>query len=393
MPTHASSTQTFLPSIPTQTLCLRRLSAFFLSGQIPSLILRPLGPPPVEALGAIDEAGGVDGRRRKWRPRGGTDGDGGHTVRVFPDDEYGNAAAEGAANRAHIATAPACLRWMLCSSLPSPSPSPSASVFWQQVDEHGAVLLEALMGRVELCRLTGWRKFGGAADALFSTLENCEFALFEGWDAMHGVSFTDQSPEALRAPFTNVLEQIVRRLRLSSIPGPLLPSRLSDARPSPPPLPPLQACDPSRRQHLVTNQAGRGGSLAVPSVFVSQEKAASAAISYQIGEAVEAQYGASIIARNPTAERADYGAARHYAVARVFDVHPDGAQSASDLPATVWRSPPAQPSLLSHLHPLSSRYIPLAFCGRVGAGCRLPCFHAQSATVCCCGSERSCDRR
>jgi len=88
----------------------------------------------------------------------------------------------------------------------------------------------------------------------------------------------------------------------------------------------VQEKDSIRRLHLIRNQpAGSPGTLSVPSVYASDvDRAVRCHQPFKVGEPVEGQYGASIIARNPTVSKKDYGKARFYSAATVFEVNSNG---------------------------------------------------------------------
>jgi hypothetical protein len=89
--------------------------------------------------------------------------------------------------------------------------------------------------------------------------------------------------------------------------------------------PDRQAADPVRKETMIPNQAGRGGSLAVPSVWATTlERSSRATNRYELGTVVEAQYGASFLARNPTAAANDFVGNRRFSPARVLEAHLDG---------------------------------------------------------------------
>lgn len=91
-------------------------------------------------------------------------------------------------------------------------------------------------------------------------------------------------------------------------------------------IPLVQEKDSIRRTHLIQNQPDKSpGTMSVPSVFTSDaKKAVQCHQQYAVGEPVEAQYGASIIARNPTVSKEDYCKARNYSIATVFELNLDG---------------------------------------------------------------------
>jgi hypothetical protein len=91
-------------------------------------------------------------------------------------------------------------------------------------------------------------------------------------------------------------------------------------------IPLVQEKDSIRRTHLIQNQPAKSlGTMSVPSVFTSDvNKAVQCHQQFTVGEPVEAQYGASIIARNPTVSKEDYCKARNYSAATVFELNLDG---------------------------------------------------------------------
>ena len=91
----------------------------------------------------------------------------------------------------------------------------------------------------------------------------------------------------------------------------------------------MQEKDSIRRLHLIRNQpAGSPGTLSVPSVYASDvDRAVRCHQRFKVGELVEGQYGASIIARNPTVSKKDYGKARFYSAATVFEINSDGTST------------------------------------------------------------------
>ena len=88
----------------------------------------------------------------------------------------------------------------------------------------------------------------------------------------------------------------------------------------------MQDKDSIRRTHLIQNQpTGSPGTMSVPSVFTSDaDRAVRCHQPFTVGQPVEGQYGASIIARNPTVSKKDYGKARFYSAATVFEINSDG---------------------------------------------------------------------
>ena len=149
------------------------LIAFHLAGRIPALMLMVHPVPSVDNLGTINNEGGIHGR--KYRPRPGACADGGHLVALFPRDAAGEAAALS---------------------------------FWKRCHEYGDVLYKILSGKLRFEQLDGWRKID-ARDAVISTIENCEIALIDGWEELHGPSWTNLTPNELQEPFRDVLDELV----------------------------------------------------------------------------------------------------------------------------------------------------------------------------------------
>ena len=163
-------------------LCRVDLLAFHISGRIPALILMVHPVPSVANLGTINVEGGLHGR--KYRPRAGACADGGHLVALFPNDPAGKEAALS---------------------------------FWKRCREYGDILYNILRGKERFEQLPGWRKIG-ERDAVISTIENCEIALIlDGWEVLHGPSWTNLSPAELQDPYRAVLDELVSASRTAGL--------------------------------------------------------------------------------------------------------------------------------------------------------------------------------